>query len=176
VNAEPLQAELLGAPLQTPAMPIRTNALEHELVPRLVIIVYGDPAPQGSKKFVGMVGGRGMLVESSKRVKPWRQDVVGVAREVMNGAPPLDGPLGMRMVFTMRKPASAPKRRRTWPSSKPDVSKLARSTEDALVTAGAIKDDSRIVEYARLAKVFPNEDAEALSSTGVRIEIWRLIA
>ena len=47
----------------------------------MIIIVRGDPAPQGSKKFVGMAGGRGLMVESSKRVKPWRQDVVAAARE-----------------------------------------------------------------------------------------------
>jgi Holliday junction resolvase RusA-like endonuclease len=140
----------------------------------LSIVVYGDPAPQGSKKFVGMIAGRGMLVESSKRVKPWRQDVVAAAREVVAGQAPLDGALVVRMVFTLPKPASAPKRKRTWPNKKPDVSKLARSTEDALVTAGAITDDARIVEYSRLAKVFPNEDPEALSSPGVRIAIRRL--
>lgn len=171
-----LQADLLAAALQTPAHEVRTNALDHELVPRLVIVVYGDPAPQGSKKFVGVINGRGMMVESSKRVKPWRAEVEREAREAMEGAPPLDGNLVLRMVFTMPKPLSSPKRKRTWPNKKPDVSKLCRSTEDALKTAGAIADDSRIVEYTRLAKVYPNEDPEALSSTGVRIEIGRLEA
>jgi Holliday junction resolvase RusA-like endonuclease len=137
----------------------------------MIIIVYGDPAPQGSKKFVGMAGGHGVLVESSKKVKPWRQDVVTAAREAMAGFTTFDGPLRLKMVFTLPKPSSAPKRRRTWPNKKPDVSKLARSTEDALVTAGALKDDARIVEYCRLAKVFPGEDADALTSPGVLIEI-----
>jgi Holliday junction resolvase RusA-like endonuclease len=204
VSAEPLQAELLGETtprpsvdfrrsdggidrvsaggsvqvippvVETSAFPSRSAAPAHELVPRLIITVYGDPAPQGSKKFVGVINGRGMLVESSKRVKPWRAEVERAAREATQGAAPLDGNLVLRMVFTMPKPLSSPKRKRTWPNKKPDVSKLCRSTEDALKTAGAIADDSRIVEYARLAKVYPNEDPEALSSTGVRIEIGRL--
>lgn len=142
----------------------------------MIIIVHGDPAPQGSKKFVGLAKstGRGILVESSKRVKPWRQDVVKAAREAMTGFTTLDGALVVKMVFTLPKPASAPKRRRTWPNKKPDVSKLARSTEDALVTAGAISDDARIVEYTRLAKVFRGEDRDALDSPGVLIEIHRL--
>jgi len=140
------------------------------------IVVYGDPAPQGSKAFKGLFTGKdgrqhAKLAESSKRVKPWRQDVVAAARAVMAGHPPLDGPLRARMVFTLPKPVSAPKRRRTWPNKKPDVTKLARSTEDALVTAGCIVDDARIVGYSRLEKVFPNEDPEALTSPGVRIEI-----
>lgn len=139
------------------------------------ITVFGNPAPQGSKKFVGRAkSGRGILVESSKAVKPWRQDVVAAALEARSGAPALDGALIVRMVFTLPKPASAPKRRRSYPMRKPDLSKLARSTEDALVTAGVIADDARIVEYARLAKVFPGEDAEALEAPGVRIEIRRL--
>lgn len=139
----------------------------------LRIVIYGVPAPQGSKKFVGVAKrtGRGILVESSKRVKPWRDDVKAAALEVRNGAPPLDGPLVVRMVFTLPKPSSAPKTRRTYAMRKPDLSKLARSTEDALTDSGLIADDARIVEYERLAKVFPGEDPEALESPGVVIEV-----
>lgn len=140
----------------------------------MIIVVHGDPAPQGSKKFVGMAGCRGLMVESSKRCKPWRQDVVAAAREAMSGFTMFDGPLKIKMVFTLPKPLSAPKRKRTWPNRKPDVSKLARSTEDALVTAGVLEDDARIVEYTRLAKVFPGEDQDALESPGVLIEIHRM--
>lgn len=139
----------------------------------ITLQVYGSPAPQGSKKFVGIAKstGRGILVESSKRVKPWRQDVKAAAEIVRAGAEPLDGNLVMRMVFTVPKPKSAPKTRRTYPNVKPDVSKLARSTEDALVDAGLIRDDARIVGYDRLWKVYPNEDPEALEAPGVRITI-----
>ncbi len=137
----------------------------------LRITVYGSPAPQGSKKFVGMKNGRGIMVESSKKVKPWREDVKSAAELARNGAPPMDGPLLARMVFTLPKPKSAPKTRRTWPDRKPDLSKLLRSTEDALKDAGVIADDARIVEFSRLVKVFPGEDAESLESPGVRIEI-----
>lgn len=114
---------------------------------------------------------RGMMGESSSKVKPWRQDVVASAIAARGSNPPLDGALIVRMIFTMPKPKSAPKRRRTWPNRTPDVSKLARSTEDALTTAGIWADDARVVEYERLAKVFPGEDDEALQSTGVYIEI-----
>ena len=41
----------------------------------LTFRVYGTPAPQGSKRHVG----RGVMVESSKKVAPWRQDVVAAA-------------------------------------------------------------------------------------------------
>ena len=37
----------------------------------LVVVVYGVPAPQGSKRHVG----HGILVESSKKLRPWRDAV-----------------------------------------------------------------------------------------------------
>ena len=131
------------------------------------VIAYGHPAPQGSKRHVG----RGVMIESSKKVKPWRQDVKYAALALCERKPPMDGPLRVRMVFTMPKPKSAPKGRRTYPDRTPDLSKLARSTEDALTDAGLWADDARVVEYARLAKVFPGEDSEALDRPGVRITV-----
>lgn len=154
--------------------------------------VYGMPGPQGSKSFKGLSKktGKAIMVESSAKVKPWREAVKAVARSVVeypvsaagfdlrpganNAIPtkfPLDGPLIVRMVFTLPKPVSAPKRKKTYPDRKPDLSKLARSTEDALTDAGLIKDDARIVGYSRLEKVYPNEDPEALPCPGVRITI-----
>lgn len=164
---------------QTELLPSEWPELEPARTLR--IVVYGSPAPQGSKRFVGFSKpkageprGRAILVESSDRVKPWREDVKTAALAVRDGAPPLDGPLRVRMVFTLPKPSSAPKRRKLYAMRKPDLSKLVRSTEDALVDAGLISDDARIVEYARVAKVFPHEDADALEAPGVLIEIESL--
>ncbi len=168
----------------------------------LSIDVIALPGPQGSKKFVGTTkAGRGIMVESSAKVKPWREAVVYAAREAIAGARyvrakvvvgtgivsyeplaaadgttyPVDGPIAVSMVFTLPKPASAPKRRTTHPDKKPDLSKLARSTEDALSDAGVWKDDARVVEYVRLAKVFPGEDPAALDVPGCRITIYRVM-
>jgi Holliday junction resolvase RusA-like endonuclease len=137
----------------------------------ICIELLGSPAPQGSKKFVGMAGGRGVMVESSKKVRPWRQDVKAAAERVMAGRAPLDGPLVAVMTFTLPKPTSAPKRMRTWPCRKPDASKLARSTEDALTDAGVWTDDARIVSLV-VHKVFPGEGRNALHSPGAVIEIY----
>ena len=41
------------------------------------VIVYGTAAPQGSKRHVG----NGVMLESSKRLRPWRQDVRFAALE-----------------------------------------------------------------------------------------------
>lgn len=137
----------------------------------LVLTVRGSPAPQGSKKFVGMTkDGRGLMVESSKRVKPWRSDVRDAGVLAMAGRDPFDGPLVVVMTFTLPKPSSAPKGRTTWPCRKPDASKLARSTEDALTDAGVWVDDARVVSLTS-NKVYPGEGVDSLGSPGVVIRI-----
>jgi Holliday junction resolvase RusA-like endonuclease len=137
----------------------------------LEIDVFGRPAPQGSKRHVG----KGVMVESSKHVKPWRDDVKAAAEYALpDDWTPLDGPLVVVMVFTVAKPLSAPKRRLTWPCRLPDLSKLVRSTEDALTAAGVWADDARVVEYQRTAKVYPGEDEYALHRPGARIIIATL--
>lgn len=136
------------------------------------ITVYGEPAPQGSKRFVGIKGGRGMMIESSKKVKPWREAVKYAAIEAIEktGLPCLLGAINLRVTFTMPKPKSAPKRRRSWPSTKPDLSKLVRSTEDALSDAGVWEDDARVICCTAL-KVFPGEHHDALHTPGAIILI-----
>lgn len=146
----------------------------------LELTVYGRPAPQGSKRYLG----KGGMIESSKLVKPWRDDVKAAAEALLADRRPwtaLDGPLVVRMVFTAARPRShyrtgrnahllrdgAPAR----PHGKPDVSKLLRSSEDALTDAGLWKDDALVVEYERAAKVFVGEDPEALDAPGARIVI-----
>ena len=132
------------------------------------ITVYGRPAPQGSKRgFINKYTGRVSMVESSKAVKPWREAVKCAALEVGKR---IEGPVRVTMVFTMPKPKSAPKSRVTYPDRKPDLSKLVRSTEDALVDAGVIEDDARIIALVA-GKVYPCENPQALTSPGARITI-----
>ena len=128
----------------------------------MIITVYGTPAPQGSKRFVGHAkSGRGIMIESSAAVKPWREAVKWAALEALeprelsveahcNGG--FVGPVRVRMVFTLRRPAAAKKRE--YPHTKPDLSKLVRATEDALTDAGVWEDDARVVELTA-AKAYP---------------------
>ncbi|QNR96010.1 RusA family crossover junction endodeoxyribonuclease [Stenotrophomonas sp. 169] len=141
------------------------------------IVVYGSPAPQGSKSFKGLAkSGRAILAESSKKVRPWRQDVKAAAEQVRAqlGLALLDEPLRVRMTFTLPKPTSASKRRVTLPSKLPDLSKLVRCTEDAITDAGVWRDDARVVECTA-AKRYPGEGADALDAPGCVIEIERLL-
>lgn len=138
------------------------------ITPAIDLTVMATPAPQGSKRHVG----NGVMIESSKKVKPWREAVVWACRDA--GSPHVGGAVVASIVFTVRKPTSAPKKRKTYPATKPDLSKLLRSTEDALTDAGAWEDDARLVEMVRLAKVYPGEDVDALDVPGARIRIWRV--
>lgn len=121
----------------------------------------GTPGPQGSKRHVG----RGVMIESSKKVKPWRQAIVDAAPPI---AAPLDGPLVVRMIFTLPRPKSISKAFSV-PYRTPDLSKLARATEDAITDIGLWADDARVAEYERLAKVWWPYDDEALPVPGVVI-------
>jgi len=143
-------------------------------------VVYGTPGPQGSKSFKGMRRNKegkshAVLVESSKKVKPWREAVMDAANEAIGTSRQLDGPLRVTMIFTLRKPTSAPKRRRTWPVGPPDLSKLVRSTEDALTACGFWKDDARVVELTAV-KTYPLEDYDALDEPGALIRVEEVLA
>lgn len=140
--------------------------------PVLRVVVIGMPGPQGSKSaFRNPATGRIQQKESSAKVKPWRQDVAAAAVDVLPaGWQLLDGALHVDMTFTLPKPSGAPKTRTTYPRTRPDVSKLARSTEDALSKV-VWTDDARIVELC-LAKRYPNEGRDALPWPGAVITIW----
>lgn len=155
--------------------------------PAWAVKVYGDPAPQGSKSYKGMRTSKKsgkrvpILVESSAGVKPWRDVVTAAALTVTPpGWVPLDGPLVMDLIVTLPKPLSAPKTLRRLPSPTPDLSKLLRSTEDALGTdtkrlgRAVIVDDARIVEFRRLTKVYAGDvfDPDALDRPGAVIRLW----
>lgn len=132
----------------------------------------GVARPKGSKRLVRTRGGRTLLLEDSVREKPWRQVVTLMAMDAMKGAPPMEGPIVLRLAFTFPRPkahyttkglrSNAP----THHIGKPDASKLARSVEDAL-NGVAFKDDSAIallVVTKRYTETTP----------GVRVEIERL--
>lgn len=149
--------------------------------PAIAFEAYGTPAPQGSKRHVG----RGVLVESSKKVKPWREAVKQAALAALEAKAVaeyggvaqlallrLDGPLMVEFAFTLARPASAPKRR-LFPDRTPDLSKLIRSTEDAITDAGVWADDARVVAYRKTRKIYTgSDDPDVLHAPGAVIRIW----
>lgn len=113
--------------------------------------VLGHPAPQGSKRHVG----RGIMVEASKAVTPWREAVVTECKRHQVAGLMIDAPVDVFLSFYFPRPAghyaasgevkaSAPK----YPSRRSvgDLDKLVRSTLDALVQASVIADDCLVVD------------------------------
>ncbi|MFF2612284.1 RusA family crossover junction endodeoxyribonuclease [Kitasatospora sp. NPDC058046] len=151
--------------------------------PALVVVVRGLPGPQGSKSHKG----NGVLVESSALVKPWRDSVAWQAVAAKNrrrGYQLLTGPVYAEMVFSLPRPKghfgtgrnagqlrpAAPR----FPDVKPDLSKLIRSTEDAL-SGVAYRDDALIVQYVRLGKWYVTDAGVVpgvLDTPGCTIRLW----
>lgn len=108
------------------------------------IRINGIPAPQGSKRHVG----NGVLVESSARVKPWREAVRAETQrwlELDGHSPAWPGlPLLVDLMFHVPRPASLPKKV-LLPAKRPDLDKLVRATLDGLADGGAFPDDAQIV-------------------------------
>ena len=102
------------------------------------------PAPQGSKRHVG----KGRMVESSAKVKPWREAVRSEA--LATGLAISAEPIYLHLLFRFRRPkghydakgqirASA----RVEHVTRPDLDKLCRSTLDGL-TGVLFHDDSQV--------------------------------
>jgi len=114
----------------------------------ITIEVHGTPGPQGSKRHVG----GGVMIESSKKVKPWREAVKWAALEAMkiaNFQRVDELPVMVNIVFRFPRPKTV---KREWPITKRsgDLDKLLRSTFDALKDAGVMGDDAQVVEtYSR---------------------------
>jgi crossover junction endodeoxyribonuclease RusA len=125
--------------------------------------VDGIPAPQGSKRHVG--GGR--MIESSKKLKPWRAAVHTAAVTALSGAEPLTGlPVYLRLDFVLPRPVQTAKHRPTPPAVKrPDLDKLCRAVLDAL-TGVAYTDDSQVSTLWSTKRI-----AEAGEQPGVAIRI-----
>lgn len=128
------------------------------------IFIPGIPAPQGSK--TGFIqGGRVVLVESSKKVKPWREAVAEHAKGDL-----LEGPLAVEVEFVMPRTKAMGDKPAPPMIQRPDLDKLLRSTCDGL-TGAAYKDDSQVVEiHASKRRAEPDEP------TGAHITITPLDA
>ena len=121
----------------------------------LTITVPGVAAPQGSKSLLG----HGALVESSKRVAPWRADVRAAAMSAMgDGWQPLTGAVDVDIEVFLPRPKShygtgrnANAVKHTAPlyptgHNSGDADKLARAILDALTSAGVWLDDAQVVK------------------------------
>lgn len=146
------------------------------LGPWFTLTVLGDPVGQGRISFLGK--GRPAVHSNAKTLLPWRAQVQQAAEDAIASGFwhtrtwPIEGqPVAVDVTFTMRKPLAAPKRRTTWPITRPDSDHLLRAVLDALTAAGAWRDDSQVVE-ATVRKAYPGEHAQALHVPGAQIYVY----
>jgi len=135
------------------------------------IFVDGIPAPQGSKS-VFIRGGRVVVAESSKKVKPWREAVRLTCIKEAN----LDGYLKrfldkeigftISIHFYLPLPKIVPK---GYPRHVryPDLDKLIRSTLDGITQSGCIWEDDKQVVKIEAEKSYCVPGGQ----TGAEIEI-----
>ena len=146
--------------------------------PHLAVEVRGLPVPQGSIRSLG--AGRPSIHSNAKRLLPWREAVQHALQDAMTHPLPasllfpLGGPVAVAAVFTMRKPKSAPKRRRTFPTPRPDVDKLLRTVFDAMQAAGVVRDDAQVIDV-HASKVFPDEAPGALPVPGLFLSVFTVL-
>lgn len=112
--------------------------------------VRGIPITQGNKTAF-VAGDRAVMREgrtkkANEKFKMWRHAINDEARKAMGDLPMIAGPVALTAHFTLPRPASAPKRRRTWPigARSGDVDKLARALLDGM-TGVCFGDDAQVV-------------------------------
>lgn len=110
----------------------------------------GRASPQGSKRHVG----NGIMVEASKHVKVWRDDVRDSVLRA-NNMPKvrLEGAVILTLAFVLQRPKTAPKKRVLSAAKKPDLDKLIRAVMDALKSADVYQDDSQVTTIVASKRV-----------------------
>ena len=117
---------------------------------KVVIVVQSAGAPQGSKRHLG----NGVMIESSQRVKPFRQDVKYAAADVIPSNWDRTADIGVKVDFHFRRPQSHLTSKGALTKNAPlypigrnvgDLDKLCRALLDAL-TGVAFHDDSQVVD------------------------------
>lgn len=139
---------------------------------RVSFWVPGVPQPQGSKRaFRNPHSGSINIVESSKKVAPWRTDVKEFARKAMTDRPLFIGAVSITVAFVMYRPTSTPKTKPT-PAAikKPDLDKLQRAILDAL-KGTVYSDDSQVVTIHADKRI-----AELGEPTGAHIDVIKVVS
>lgn len=116
----------------------------------LAFCIPGKAAPW-SAPTVRMRRGRN-ITRSNPRMKAWQEAVHYNAKAAMNGRPPLEGPVELKVVIWVSPPKSWSKEKRKdalagliRPAVRPDRSNILKALEDAMQGALYL-DDKQVVE------------------------------
>jgi Holliday junction resolvase RusA-like endonuclease len=108
------------------------------------IRIYGDPAPQGSKRVFN-----GRIVEASgNKLKIWRKAIAAACQNLVSEEHSLLlGPVRVEVEFYLPRPVSVTIKKRALPIVPPDLDKLLRGLLDGIGQSEVIwGDDSQVVQ------------------------------
>ena len=150
------QGVVLDEPAQVPSFVWPIAQVE----PVIGFVVYGQPAPQGSKR-IACRNGRPVVKEASDSLAPWRDSVRTVARQAIRAWSsrqgkswePLDCPVLVQAVLTMPATEASHRRGDVFPTGAPDVDKLERGVGDALSPVPVSPNEFRGVPPKRAARL-----------------------
>lgn len=123
--------------------------------------VFGEPAPKGSMIPRKLKDGRTVVVEDSKRTKPWRRSIEAAAPVHLPERADRYQPVKITCLFAVRRLDShkglhGPVMRATGGVGG-DVDKMVRLVLDALEGCRIILDDAQVIRLGETAKVFADD-------------------
>lgn len=141
---------------------------------KISFFVPGTPLAGGSKTGFRTKSGKIIMRDANKKVEIWKSTVAYFAAEAYGGEP-LSGPVRCEIVFVLKRPknhygtgrntgilkSTAP----YWHTSKPDRTKLMRSTEDALKGI-LLKDDSHVCD-GNVRKIYGEKTGAQITVTSL---------
>jgi len=130
------------------------------------IRIYGDPAPQGSKRVFN-----GRIVEASgNKLKVWRKAIAAACQNLVSEEHSLLlGPVRVEVEFYLPRPASVTIKKRALPIVPPDLDKLLRGLLDGIGQSEVIwGDDSQVVQIDAV-KLYADE-----TEPGATVTIYAL--
>jgi Holliday junction resolvase RusA-like endonuclease len=130
------------------------------------IRIYGDPAPQGSKRVFN-----GRIVEASgNKLKVWRKAIAAACQNLVSEEHSLLlGPVRVEVEFYLPRPVSVTIKKRPLPIVPPDLDKLLRGLLDGIGQSEVIwGDDSQVVQIDAV-KLYADE-----TEPGATVTIYAL--
>jgi Holliday junction resolvase RusA-like endonuclease len=137
-----------------------------------LLFVDGRPAPQGSKNAFVIGGKRAVMVEASKHLPAWRNDVILAVKKLFADSEDVSKfvePVKLKVTFYIERPKQP--KYKIYPGGKPDLDHYIRAVGDALTIGGLLADDALIVKILA-EKVWCGPETKP--EPGATIELWRL--
>lgn len=109
----------------------------------IALRIFGDPAPQGSKKLI-----RGRIIEASgDKLKRWRKEIAAECLRAREDNPEVffTEAVQVQVIFYLPRPKTVSEKKRPFPIVPPDLDKLCRGLLDGIGQSEVIwGDDSQV--------------------------------